>query len=370
MRPALALLVLATACGRIGFDPARIGDDGGDAAASDGLPPADTAPPALACAETRSAGTATITGKALEAVLTARGLAALWIDDAGALRGITWSTDAAGGVVPGAPTTIAAGPFQQLWAAANGDEILAVADAGPDLIGHFLKGDLTPLRPTITAGSGPIFGRAPIAPRRGGPGFVAVASDAGETAIHEIDGGNQPVPHPIAALALHGAPSIAADATGYAVITEYADQYGPGCWYSRVDEAFALGSGPGYVESTQQADCDSPIVAASAGPMGAGIIWMDRDPINVYVEFRGTAGGGNQANLGTETSPGQPNVTATSAGFVATFRSAAGLHAFDKAGSRKLSATTGLADLVTWGDVALVVWADAAGAPQLTRLCP
>jgi len=363
MRPALALLVVGTACGRIGFDHAAGGGDG---------PPDGAAmtPPGLACSETRSLGAAGITGVALQAVATARGLAALWLDPGGVLRGATWATDAGGAVIAGSTVEIAPGPFEQLWVAANGDEILAATQGGTSVTARILRGDLTTLVPEAGMGTGTFEGRDPLAARRGRPGFVAIAAAGAAPAIYEVDGASTPTPHPLAALAAHGAASIAADADGYAVITEHADQYGPGCWYSKVDDAFALASGPGSLESTQQADCDSSTVSASAGPMGAGVAWMDRDPINAYVEFRGTISGGNVASLSGETGTAQPLVTATSTGFAALYRSSAGLRAFDAAGSRTLSATAVLADLVTWADRALVLWTTPAGAPQLTRLCP
>jgi hypothetical protein len=367
MRPALALLVVAAACGRLGFDPA--------AREGDAHPPGDASgdaapPPELACNETRSAGAAPITGSALEAVVTARGLAAVWLDSGGALRGSTWTTDENGGPVPQAPVDIAPGPFSKLWAAANGDQLLVAALAGANVTGHFLKDDLTPYLPSSSLGTGPLTGRDPIARRRGGAGFVAIAIAGAQPAIYEIDGAGPPASHPLTTLPSHAAPSIAADSAGYAVVTELADQFGPGCWYSKIDDAFAPAGGPGYVESTQQADCDSSTVSASAGPMGAGIAWMDRDPVNSYVEFRGTAGGGNVASMSGEMSTALPIVTATSAGFAVIYRSSAGLRAFDGAGARTLAPVAGLADLVTWADRAIVVWTTATGAPQLTRLCP
>src|SRR5829696_3400364 len=93
----LLLVVVASACGRLGFDAAA---HGGDAGPGDGAPGGDAAvPPALACGETKSAGAAAITGSGLEAVVTPRGLAAFWLDTGGALYGVTWQTDAGGGVI-------------------------------------------------------------------------------------------------------------------------------------------------------------------------------------------------------------------------------------------------------------------------------
>jgi hypothetical protein len=369
MRSALALLVVVAACGRIGFDLKTDPDDASPP--DDGIPPGDAmTPPALACGETRSAGAAAITGSGLKAVVTARGLAALWIDPGGVLRGAIWKTDADGAVIAQSPLEIAPGPFTQLWAAANDDAILVATQESANVTGHFLKGDLTALLPSGSLGTGPLAGRDPIARRRGGPGFVAIANAAPKPAIYEIDGGGAPVSHPLEALAAHGVPSIAADLDSYAVITEYADQFGPGCWYSKVDDAFVLQSGPGSVESTQQADCDSSTVSATAGSMGVGIAWMDRDPVNSYVELRGTAAGGNVASMSGELNVELPLVTATATGFAAIYRSSAGLRAFDAAGTRTLSPTAVLADLVTWADRAIVVWTSATGAPQLTRLCP
>ncbi|HWO26447.1 MAG TPA: hypothetical protein VNO30_47290 [Kofleriaceae bacterium] len=361
---AMAAVAATTACGRFGFDPS------GDAHPSDGSPDGDPTPLALACGETRSAGAATLKGSTLAAVATARGLAALWLDSTGTLRGTTWTTDASGGLHEHAAVELAAGPFSELWAAANGDAILAATQAGGDATGHFLRGDLTKSQPSGALGVGALSGRDPIASRRGGPGFVAIAIAGPKPAIYELTGAEPPPQHLLVELVDHAVPSIAADAGSYAVITEFADQFGAGCWYSKVDDAFGFAGGPGSVESTQQADCDSATVAAAAGPLGAGIAWMDRDPANSYVEFAGTGGGGNVASMSGETDVGLPLVTGTSTGFAVAYRSSAGLRVFDRGGARTLAATAPLVDLVTWSDLALVLWTTATGAPQLTRLCP
>jgi hypothetical protein len=98
---------------------------------------------------------------------------------------------------------------------------------------------------------------------------------------------------------------------------------------------------------------------------------MDRDPVNSYVMFRGTAGGGNTASMTGEVGAGQPILTATSAGFAVAYRSALGLRVFDRAGIRSLDPDPAVFDLVTWADRAIVVWTTPGDArPRLTRLCP
>jgi hypothetical protein len=98
---------------------------------------------------------------------------------------------------------------------------------------------------------------------------------------------------------------------------------------------------------------------------------MDRDPVNSYVEFRGTAGGGNVASMSGEIGAGQPLITATSTGFAVAYRSALGLRVFDRAGTWTPDPDPALFDLVTWADRAILVWTTLGDArPRLTRLCP
>ena len=215
----------------------------------------------------------------------------------------------------------------------------------------------------------PFAGRHPFTYKRGGSGFVGITQAGSAPIAYDISPPAQPVLHALLSLALHTTPSIAADHDGYAVVTEKADQYGPGCWYSKINDSFAFAGGPASIESTQQADCDSSTVSASAGPAGAGIAWLDRDPVNAYAEFRGTAAGSGVASLSGEL-PRNPIVTATSTGFALLYRAQLGVRVFDAAGRRTLVAFDALADLVTWADRAIVVWSTPGGQPQLTRLCP
>ncbi|TMQ10160.1 MAG: hypothetical protein E6J90_27560 [Deltaproteobacteria bacterium] len=75
MRGAL-VPVVAAGGGRIGF-----GAPGTDAGA-----PGEGAPPPIACGDTISPGGAPITGSTLQAVVTPRGLSALWLDDRAGLQ--------------------------------------------------------------------------------------------------------------------------------------------------------------------------------------------------------------------------------------------------------------------------------------------
>jgi hypothetical protein len=375
MRPAHALdivatvasaavaVTVATACGRIGFDPAAGGGD----AHGDGMGPE------LACGETRSAGAATLAGSAFEAVVTARGLAAFWIDAGGVLRGTTWSIDERGGIASQEPVEIAAGPFTQLRVAANGDEILIATQAGATITTHFLQGDLTQLRPSGDLGGGSLDGREPLAARRGGPGFVAIKTDGTQTAIYEVDGVNPPVPHPLAALAAHTAASIAADTGDYAVVTEHADQSGTGCWYSSVDDAFAITSDPRALEFQASSDCDSVILSATPTSQGVGIIWLQPGSTITYLG-RKTTRAIASINLQGTSDPGMalpvPALTSVPPGFTLIYRSAAGLRTHSNGSFLTITPSFGFADLVTWADRAIVVWTTSAGAPQLTRLCP
>lgn len=99
--------------------------------------------------------------------------------------------------------------------------------------------------------------------------------------------------------------------------------------------------------------------------------WMDRDPVNSYVEFLGAAAGGNVASVSGEVGAGQPIITATSTGFAVAYRSALGLRVFDRAGTRTFDPDPALFDLVTWADRAILVWTKVGDArPRLTCLCP
>lgn len=364
-----AVVTAATACGRLGFEPAAGGGDG--------RPPGDAtvAPaPELACGETRSAGDATIEGSAFEAVVTARGLAAFWIDAGGVLRGTTWSASPSGGIASHEPVKIALGPFTQLRVAANGDEILVAAQAGSSIATHFLKGDLTPLRPSGDLGGGTLDGREPLAARRGGPGFVAIKTDGAQTTIYEVDGVSPPVPHPLAALAKHTAASVAADAGNYAVVTELADPAGSGCWYSTVNDAFAVTREPLALEAPAQDTCDSVILSATPALQGVAIAWIQRAPTSAYMALKATRTissgthtlGTNEAGIALPIAA----LTSVPSGFTLLYRSATGLRAHSEAGFHTLAPSFGLADLVTWADRPIVVWTTSAGAPQLTRLCP
>jgi hypothetical protein len=371
----ILVLVAAAACGRIGFEATS--GRGGDDAATDGGATDDAAGdgpqampgPGLACSETVTASAARIGGVALEAVVTPRGLAAFWIGVGGALFATTWTAASGTPTVVQDGAMLAPGPFTQLWATANGDEIL-VATLGAEMTVHFFHGDLTASHADISLGMSALGGREPFTRKRGGTGFVVISSAGDQPGVFELPPPNPGVAHLLTELRFHAAPSIAADTDGYAVVTELADQFGPGCWYSKVSDAFGVAAGPGTLETTQQADCDSSTVAASTGAAGAAMAWMDRDPANSYATFRATAGGSGTASMANEVGVGLPIVTATSTGVAALYRSSAGVRVFDAAGARTLAPSTALADLVTWDDRALVVWTTAAGAVQLTRLCP
>ncbi len=368
MRWAFVLVAAAAGCGRLGFDAVAQSDGASVLAdATDAMSPQAIA---LACNETKVANAAAIGGTALQAVVTTRGLAALWLDPGGALRGTTWKAAPGGVAVVEDAVAIAPGPFSNVWVAANRDEILVVTENGSSRAARLLREDLTPIDPAMALTIEPLTGREPLTPRRGGgPGFIAIASAAQPT-IYEIDGRTAPVAHPLPALISHGLTSIAADSDGYAVVTEFADQFGPGCWYSKVSDAFAVTLGPGFLETTQQADCDSSTVSASAGPPGAGMAWMDRDPVSSNAEFRGTGGASGTASGPGEAGVGLPIVAATSTGFAVVYRSSLGVRVHDAAGVRTLAASAGFVDLVTWADRAIVVWTTMSGAAQLTRLCP
>jgi len=367
VREACLLVAVVAACGRVGFD----------AAPPDGANPIvpSPPPPVLACGQTVP-GNAKILGNTLEVVTTSQGLAALWLDPAGALVGTTWQAAAGGVEVVHDAVAIAPGPFTQLWVVARDDQILVVSQDKSTGTVRLLTPDLTPAGQTIGLDVPASIGRNPFAPRRDGPGFLGLTFAAEQPAIYHLYDNTMPVVHLYPELMFHAAPSLAVDATGYALVTELADQYGPGCWYSRLTDNLNLVAGPGSLESTQQADCDSSTVTASAGPAGAGAAWMDRDPVNSYVEFRGTAGQGGTASMSGETGVNAPIITGTSTGFAVLYRSTAGLRVHDASGTHTLAAfasLTGfvpLADLTTWTDRAIVLWTTPTGDTQLTRLCP
>lgn len=365
--PALALISLCwggAGCGRLNFDAVGAPDGGpGDGGLDASLPFE------LACRDTVTATAAPIAGTALRAVATTNRLIAVWIDPAGALFATSWKATTDGVAVVKEAISIETGPFTQLWTAANGDELLVATHGAPGVTGFFLDEDVVKTMPGRSLGSAPYAGRNPITRKRGGPGFVAITLGGEDPAVFELPGDSLPIATLLPALKFHAAPSIAADSTGYTIVTELADQFGPGCWQSRLDDGFRFVSGPGSLESTQQADCDTSTAAASAGPPGAAMAWMDRDPVNSYVEFRGTAGGSGTASMPGEIGVGSPLVAATSTGFALMYRSTAGVRVFDAAGASTIAPPGALADLVTWGDAALAVWT-TAGTTQLMRLCP
>jgi hypothetical protein len=373
VRRAVVIFVAAAACGRIGFDRSPSGDAG---PFDDADPPGDGGPtPPLLCGETftNTAGALSSSGP-LTAAVVGRHLVALWIDGGGALRGTTWTAAPSGVTVAQDGVAIAPAPIAgPMWATTNGDTMLVVTTEASQAVLRFLHEDLSPALPKLPLGGSLVSsGRHPITRERNGTGFVVIAIGGDVPAIAVIRNGMPPnQAFLLLDLRFHGVPSIADDRNGYAVVTELADQFGPGCWLTRLADSFAVTAGPGSLESTQQADCDSSIATASAGASGAGTAWMDRDPVNSYVEFRGTDGGGNTASMSGEVGAGQPLITATSTGFAVAYRSALGLRVFDRGGPRTLDPDPVVFDLVTWADRAILVWTKLGDArPRLTRLCP
>lgn len=367
------MFVAAAACGRIGFDLSPSGDAG---LLDDADPPGDGGPPpSLTCGETLTDTAGALSGSGpLAAAVVGRHLVALWIDGNHALRGTTWTAAPAGVVVAQEGVVIAPGPAGgPMWATTNGDTMLVVTTEASQAVLRFLHEDLSPALPSLPLGGSLVSsGRHPIARERTGTGFVVIAIGGEVPALAVIRDGMAPTQaFLLQDLRFHGAPSIADDRNGYAVVTELADQFGPGCWLTRLTDSFAVTAGPGFLESTQQADCDSSTATASAGASGAGTAWMDRDPVNSYVEFRGTDGGGNTASMSGEIGAGEPRITATSTGFAVAYRSALGLRVFDRGAPRTLDPDPALFDLVTWADRAILVWTKLGDArPRLTRLCP
>lgn len=372
VRRAVVIFIAAAACGRIGFDGVPSGDAGpfDDANLS-----GDGGPPALMCEETVTGTAGALSGSGpLTAAVVGRHLVALWIDGGGALRGTTWTAAPAGVMLAQDGVAIAPGPVAgPMWATTNGDTMLVATTETSQAVARFLHEDLSPALPDLPLGSSLVSsGRHPIARERTGTGFVVISIGGDVPAITVIRNGMNPNQIVLLqGLQFHGVPSIAEDLDGYAVVTELADQYGPGCWLSHLTDSFAVTAGPGTLESTQQADCDSSTATTSAGASGAGLAWMDRDPVNSYVAFRGTASGGNTASMTGEVGAGQPIITATSTGFAVAYRSSLGLRVFDRAGTRTLDPDPAGFDLVTWADRAVLVWTTIGDArPRLTRLCP
>jgi hypothetical protein len=365
-----AATTAATGCGRIGFDPLICDDT--DPTGDGGLGDDAMLPFDLGCNQTITANAMPITGRALEAVVTDHRLVVAWINAAGVMYATSWQATASGVAPVKQAVMIDTGPYTQMWTAANGNELLLAGKGPSEVTAFFLHEDLFKTAPIASLGSVGFTGRNPFTRKRGGAGFIAITSAGGaEPAVYDLpQSGGLPLVSLITELRSHGAPSIAADTDGYAVVTELADQFGPGCWYSKLRDDMRLASGPGSLESTQQADCDTSTTAAMAGPAGAAMVWMDRDPVNSYVEFRGTVRGSGTASMSGEMGTGLPLVTATSNGFAVLYRSTAGVRVFDDAGARTIAPSDALADLVTWNDAALAVWTTPAGAVQLTRLCP
>lgn len=366
------ILVAAAACGRIGFDRSPSGDPG---PSEDASPPGDGGPlPALMCGETVTGTAGALSGSGpLTAAVIGRHLVALWIDGGGALRGTTWTAAPTGVMVAQDGVAIAPAPIAgPMWATTNGDTLLVATTEASQTVARFLSEDLSPVLPSLPLGGVLSSGRHPIARERTGTGFVVISTGGDVPALAVIRNGMDPDRVQLLQdLRFHGVPSIAEDRDGYAVVTELADQFGPGCWLTRLTDSFAVTTGPGTLETTQQADCDSSTATTSAGAGGAGLAWMDRDPVNSYVELRGTAGNGSTASMSGEVGAGQPIITATSAGFAVAYRSALGLRVFDRAGTSTLDPDPAVFDLVTWADRAILVWTKLGDArPRLTRLCP
>lgn len=336
----------------------------GDAALGDAVP----APPApsLACGQTVEVLATPIAGRAIHAVSTSRGLAVVWLDAAGHVFGTTLQAEAGSAAVVRDAVQLTQYASTKLWVAANRDQILVLTE-GTRVTANLLRDDLTPITSSQLAAPGTLDGRTPIAARRGGPGFVVIATAT--ATIYALDGAIV-TEHPQPRLAGLAALSIAADRDSYAVVGEMQDMFGFGCWYAQINDTFGFVRGPGALESTQQADCDSAIASASVARSGAALAWMEHDLAASSVWF---ASIGDQLSARQATSGGSiggPLVTATSSGPAITWRSPAGLHGFDSAGARVVGDMVGLATLVTWNDRALAVWTTPPGALRLGRLCP
>jgi hypothetical protein len=368
VRVLVVLLVAATACGRLRFDPVE--------GSEDARPPDDSGPsgdgepePALeiACGETVGPGT-TMIGRVLEAAVTTRGLAAVWLDNAGMVFGTVLQAAPGGVAVVRAAVPITSNVSTKLWVAANGDDLMVLTqDAG--LTASLLRGDLTAVGRSVTLDPTSLDGRAPIARRRGGSGFVAIASSSTPPTIYETEGASV-IAHPLPALVGHTAASIVVDRDSYAVVTEAQGRIESACWYTQVTDMFAAVQGPASIVSTEQAGCDSVTASASAGLAAAAMAWRESDPASSSVWFNDTSGQAGATSVASDPGPGLPLITATSAGLAVTWRSSLGLRARDASGVRTISPTAGLSTLVTWDDRAIVVWTTPAGELQLTRLCP
>lgn len=349
------LLAASVGCGRVGFDAT--------------VPPDAAAPLTLACGETVIAAASPIEGRELKVVATKHQLIALWLDAAGALFGTTWMASPDGVVVVRDAVAIAPGPYTQLWAAANDDAItLAVlGDAGVTAL--FLANNLTVSHIAWPMGPMASLGRHPLTRAGPTPGFVMSVTSGDDPGVLELPT-DAPGTYLFPERRFHVLPSIATDLSSYAVVTELAEPTGSSCWYSWMHLAFSFEKMPAIpLATTQQVDCDSVSVASSAGPGGAGMVWLEHDPANTYVQFRGTSGGSGTASVAGEVGVRSPSITATPDGFAVIYWSSAGLRVFDGGGTRTLTDSARLADLVTWDEHALVVWTTASGA-HLTRLCP
>lgn len=392
MRVGPALYLVAAACGRIAFDRAApiadpgIPDDGalgmdpgsGDTDA-DATLPMDAggiiSAPVIACGETVILPGSAITGSSFRALGTVSRIVAVWLGTDGVPRATTWDADRDGAVrLRQDAVALSTAPLTNLWAAVDGAFVGVVVQDASGVTAQFLASDLSPITGATLRDAVQLDGRAPVTRRHKG-GFVTIEQSSG-VLIEEIDLEGVHFSYDIPALMGHRFASIAAegagDGDGYVVVTEADDAFGPACWFTKLDDQFAVVGTPVSIESTQQADCDSSIAAPRLGPPGVGMAWMERDPANSTVALRGT--GADTSNVVFAGGPGEvdvgsPIITSTSTGFAVAYRSADGLHVFDAAGSRRLAAV-GFADLATWFDNAIAVWTTPAGEPRMTRLCP
>jgi hypothetical protein len=350
------LLALSAGCGRFEFDA---------------IAPADAVPALdLACGETVTTRASPIAGRTLKVVATKNRLVALWLDAAGALFGTTWTSTSEGAVVTRDAVAMDAGPYTQLWAAASDDSLAVAVSGDSGVTALFLRDDLTVSHVAWPMGPMAQLGRHPVTRASPAPGFVMSITLSSDLGVFELPT-EAPATYVFPERRSHVLPSIAADASSYAIVTELAEPTGSSCWYSWMHLALSLEKMPAVpLGTTQQVACDSVSVASSAGPHGAGIVWLEHDPANTYVQFRGTGSGGGTASMAGELGVKSPSITATPDGFALLYWSLAGLRVFDGAGTRTLTDSALLADLVTWDERALVVWTTSSGAPRLTRLCP
>ena len=278
--------LITSACGRVGFDSVKAfdgarSDDTKDIGSS---VDASFAPSNLACGEDRSLGGGVVTGSGMDAIVTSRGIAVVWLDPAGTPRGSSISIDG----------TIALGANGLALGAGPATVVSVAADAARLVVATGLKSGAAETIPTDldfapTGAAQPVtnltlLGRSTISRKYGGGGFVVVGSSP--TTVQTL---NDDASSSGAAIVLTGvagsapaAASVVETDLGYRVINDDSGLPNALCIGSDLDPTFNV-LATGSVGQTAQADCYDTVIDRGQGLVTSAEI--SHDPASDSVEY-------------------------------------------------------------------------------------